>query len=144
MALFWRENRAGGPMALTQLNHVTVRTSDLEATRNFYESALGLKAGFRPPFRFPGYWLYCGESPLVHLVLHTDAIGGGRSADTGSFDHVAFTAHDFQGMRDRFTKLGVVFREQQVPDAPNRQLFVEDPNGVMIELNFSSARQEGS
>jgi len=127
-------------MALTQLNHVTVRTHDLEATRNFYESVLGLKAGARPPFRFPGYWLYCGENAVVHLVLHSDAIGGGPSPDTGSFDHVAFTARDFPGTRERFTKLGVAFREQQVPDAPNRQLFVEDPNRVTIELNFPSDR----
>jgi catechol 2,3-dioxygenase-like lactoylglutathione lyase family enzyme len=125
-------------MALTQLNHVTVRTGDLEATRDFYESVLGLKAGPRPPFKFPGCWLYCGEDPVIHLVLHTDAIGGGLSADTGSLDHVAFTAHDFPQMRERFRKLGIAFREQQVPGAPNRQLFVEDPNRVTIELNFPS------
>ena len=125
-------------MALTQLNHVTVRTGDLEATRTFYESVLGLKAGPRPPFTFPGYWLYCGDNAVVHLVPQTDAIGGGLSIDTGSFDHVAFTAQDFPGMRERFRKLGIAFREQQVPGAPNRQLFVEDPNRVTIELNFLS------
>jgi catechol 2,3-dioxygenase-like lactoylglutathione lyase family enzyme len=125
-------------MALTQLNHVTVRTNDLEKTRTFYENVLGLKAGPRPAFTFPGYWLYCGENAAVHLVLHADAIGGGRSADTGSFDHVAFTAHDFPGVRERLRQLGVAFREQQVPGAPIRQLFVEDPNRVMIELNFPS------
>jgi catechol 2,3-dioxygenase-like lactoylglutathione lyase family enzyme len=127
-------------MALTQLNHVTVRTHDLEATKDFYENVLGLTAGPRPPFRFPGYWLYCGENPVVHLVLHADAIGGGLSRDTGSFDHVAFTSNDFPVMRERLTKLGVAFREQQVPAASNRQLFVEDPNGVTIELNFPSNR----
>lgn len=125
-------------MALKQLNHVTVRTGDLEATRNFYEGVLGLKAGPRPPFNFPGYWLYCGQDPVVHLVPQTAAIGGGLSPDTGSFDHVAFTAHDFAGTRERFSRLGVAFREQQVPGAPNRQLFVEDPNRVTIELNFPS------
>ncbi len=125
-------------MALTQLNHVTVRTADLEATRNFYEHVLGLKTGPRPPFKFPGYWLYCEGNPVVHLVLQSDAIGGGLSADTGSFDHVAFTADDFPGTRERFRKLGVAFREQQVPGAPNWQLFVEDPNRVTIELNFPS------
>jgi catechol 2,3-dioxygenase-like lactoylglutathione lyase family enzyme len=125
-------------MALIQLNHVTVRTGDLEATRTFYENVLGLEAGPRPPFKFPGYWLYCGANPVVHLVLQSDGIGGGLSPDTGSFDHVAFTADDFPGTRERFRKLGVVFREQQVPAAPNRQLFVEDPNRVTIELNFPS------
>jgi len=125
-------------MALTQLSHVTVRTGDLEATRTFYENVLGLKTGPRPAFGFPGYWLYCGGDPVVHLVPQSDGIGGGQSPDTGSFDHVAFTADDFPGTRERFRKLGVVFREQQVPGAPTRQLFVEDPNRVTIELNFPS------
>ncbi len=100
---------------------------------------LGLKNGFRPPVSFPGCWLYCGEYPVVHLVLHADAIGGGSSRDTGSFDHVAFTADDFSGTRERLQKLGIAFREQQVPGAPVWQLFVEDPNRVMIELNFASS-----
>jgi catechol 2,3-dioxygenase-like lactoylglutathione lyase family enzyme len=36
-------------MPLTQLNHVTVRTDDLEGTRDFYQDVLGLKDGPRPP-----------------------------------------------------------------------------------------------
>jgi catechol 2,3-dioxygenase-like lactoylglutathione lyase family enzyme len=123
-------------MPLTQLNHVTVRTKDMEGTKNFYEDVLGLKAGWRPPLSFPGYWLYCGESPVVHLVPAGSGIGGGSSPDTGNFDHVAFTAQDFDGMRESFSKRGLKFREQVVPGGRVRQLFLEDPNKVMVELNF--------
>ena len=55
-------------MPLNALHHVTVKTSDLEATRDFYRDILGLEVGFRPELDFPGYWLYCGEVPVVHLV----------------------------------------------------------------------------
>jgi catechol 2,3-dioxygenase-like lactoylglutathione lyase family enzyme len=124
-------------MALTSLNHVTVRTDDLEGTRDFYQDVLGLAEGPRPPLGFPGYWLYCGEHPVVHLVPVRNGIGGGASRDTGSFDHVAFAAHDYEGMRERLGNRRIKFREQRVPETSIRQLFFEDPNRVMVELNFS-------
>jgi catechol 2,3-dioxygenase-like lactoylglutathione lyase family enzyme len=126
-------------MPLNQLNHVTVRTDDLEGTRDFYQDVLGLKDGPRPPLAFPGYWLYCGEMPVVHLVPKSNGIGGGASPDTGNFDHVAFTCDGFDGMRQRFTQLGISFREQDVPSARIKQLFIEDPNKIMVELNFPGA-----
>ncbi len=125
-------------MSLTQLNHMTVRTDDLEGTRDFYQDLLGLKAGPRPPLGFPGYWLYAGEHPVVHLVPKGHGIGGGPSADTGNFDHVAFTATGFAATRERLRRRGIRFREQDVPETPIRQIFLEDPNRVMIELNFPS------
>jgi catechol 2,3-dioxygenase-like lactoylglutathione lyase family enzyme len=131
-----RGKASEGRMPLTQLNHVTVRTDDLEGTRDFYNDVLGLSAGPRPPLSFPGCWLYCGEQAVVHLVPRSGAIGAGGGADTGNFDHVAFTAEDFDGMRARFKKLGVAFNEREVPGINLRQLFVQDPNKVMIEINF--------
>jgi catechol 2,3-dioxygenase-like lactoylglutathione lyase family enzyme len=125
-------------MPVAQLNHVTVRTDDLEGTRDFYHDMLGLTAGPRPPLGFPGYWLYAGENPLVHLVPKSHGIGGGASQNIGNFDHVAFSAADFNGMRERLRERGIKFREQQVPASPARQMFFEDPNKVMIELNFPS------
>ena len=127
-------------MPLTQLNHVTVRTGDLEGTRDFYSEVLGLREGPRPPLSFPGYWLYCGEQAVVHLVPHSGAIGAGPGDATGNFDHVAFTADDFDGMRARFQRLGLTFRENEVPGIQLKQLFVKDPNQVMIELNFPTQR----
>lgn len=126
-------------MPLTLLNHVTVRTDDLEGTRDFYSEVLGLREGPRPPLSFPGYWLYCGEQAVVHLVPPSGAIGSDGSDSTGNFDHVAFSAEDFEGMRARFVRLGIKFREQTVPGARLRQLFVQDPNHIMVELNFPPA-----
>ena len=127
-------------MALTRLNHVTVRTDNLEVTRDFYQDLLGLNVGPRPPLGFPGYWLYAGDEPVVHLVPENNGIGGGPSKDTGHFDHVAFTASGLNVMRDNLRLRGIRFRDQKVPGTSMRQIFLEDPNRVMIELNFPSGQ----
>ena len=123
-------------MPLSALHHVTVNTDDLEATRDFYRDVLGLRVGFRPDLAFPGYWLYCGDVPVVHLVPGDSAIGGGPSKDTGAFDHFAFLADDFAGIKANLEKKGIKYRENHIPNPPIDQLFFPDNNNVMVELNF--------
>ena len=48
-------------MPLSKISHYSIRTLDLEATRKFYTEALGFTVGPRPPFNFPGLWLYNGS-----------------------------------------------------------------------------------
>ncbi|HVI65823.1 MAG TPA: VOC family protein [Bradyrhizobium sp.] len=123
-------------MPLNALHHITVQTDDLEATRDFYRDVLGLGVGFRPDLDFPGYWLYCGDVPVVHLVPRGNAIGGGPSSDTGPFDHFAFLASDFQGVKSTLDNKGVKYRENHIASPPIDQLFFPDNNNVMVELNF--------
>src|SRR6185295_14397953 len=78
------------PMPVTAMNHFTILTDDVPATVDFYRDLLGLSAGPRPPFEFPGAWLYAGDSPILHVI-------GGRPADelrAGVIDHMAFSARD--------------------------------------------------
>ncbi len=120
-------------MPLDRIDHVTILCSDLARSRAFYAEALGLVDGDRPPFNFPGAWLWLGDRAVVHLI-------GGRevtSKDTGSFDHVAFAATDLDATRTRLKKAGVMFREQPIPGRPLHQLFFKDPDGVQIELNVT-------
>jgi len=126
-------------MALTELNHFTVRTRDMDGTRDFYVNVLGLSVGPRPDLGFPGYWLYCGKQPVVHLVPESAGIGAGSGEDTGNFDHVAFLGNDFAGMRKHLGELGLAFRENDLPAIKLKQIFLPDPNRVMIEINFPGA-----
>jgi catechol 2,3-dioxygenase-like lactoylglutathione lyase family enzyme len=123
-------------MSLDALHHVTVQTEDLEATRDFYREILGLEAGFRPQLSFPGYWMYLGTVPVVHIVPRGNAIGGGAAKDTGSFDHFAFLARDFARVKASLDTKGVRYRENHIERPPIDQLFFPDNNNVMIELNF--------
>ncbi len=138
-------------MSLNSLQHFLVRASNLNDTRTFYENALGLRDGERPDFPFPGNWLYLGDVPVVHLVeegFDKDfasymgrEVGEVRAHDnTGPIDHIAFDASDLDGMRKRFADMGIDSHEQGV--AGLHQIFIRDPNGITIELNFQTDAAE--
>ena len=118
-------------MALNRLEHFTINVSDLDRSVSFYSDVLGLRNGDRPPFDFPGAWLYCGDTPVVHLIA-----GRAGPPGAGSLDHVAFRASDLNGLRGRLTTNEISFDENDLPDRPLHQVFFKDPDGVKIELNF--------
>ena len=122
-------------MPVSQLQHINIRCSNVEASRLFYE-AVGLRTGARPPFASHGYWLYLGVEPVVHLVQRP-AGEPARDTGTGNLDHVAFEGRDLEGTRQVLQALGLVFRETVVPRDGVTQIFVSDPDGVMLEMNFA-------
>jgi catechol 2,3-dioxygenase-like lactoylglutathione lyase family enzyme len=144
-------------MGIEKIDHYSVRATDLERTIKFYGDALGLEPGYRPPFRFPGAWLYAAPRPgapegkaIVHLI---GADSGGAAAEypgeqrgaangAGGFDHVAFAASGLAEMRARLERHGIAFGERTVPGTQQHQMFLHDPDGVTIELNFSEGHAE--
>jgi len=58
---------------------------------------------------------------------------------TGTFDHIAFAGTDPQGMAKHFASKKVAFRERNVPSLNLFQIFLDDPSGVVIELNYPTA-----
>ena len=124
-------------MPIDAFQHINIRAADVEASRNFYVRVLGLRTGDRPPFASIGYWLYLGAEPIVHLVQRTP--GESSTAGAGALDHVAFQARDLDGMKQRLNDAAVPFREAVVPRDGSVQLFIHDPDGLKIELNFAPA-----
>ena len=60
-------------MPVAAMNHFTVLSDDLEATRRFYCDLFGFKVGWRPPFQFPGWWLYADDdTPILHVIHSKD------------------------------------------------------------------------
>ena len=134
------------------LNHDSIRSQNLPACEAFYCGALGLRVGPRPPFPFPGLWLYPGETTdyaqaAVHIIGTDPAAPDGlkhhlgdRDAaalqGTGVVDHVAFFATGLAAMLARLQQHGIAVRERTVPLLGLHQVFVDDPNGVVVELNF--------
>ena len=143
-------------MALT-LNHFSIRTTDLDASRHFYADVLGLSIGPRPEFPFPGLWMYRGDhADMANAVVHiigidrTDPQGlkqylGDRAeaslTGSGAVDHIAFYADGLAAMLAHLRARGVPFRERSVPSVGLHQLFLDDPCGVMIELNYPAAEK---
>ena len=128
-------------MGVEALNHYNLRASRamLDRLRDWYRDALGLEVGERPPFRFHGYWLYAGGRPILHL---SEASPGEEHPvpGAGTFDHVAFTCSGISSMRERLDALHIFYRVADVPLTKQRQVFLQDPAGNGVELNFD-ARQ---
>ena len=79
-------------MSVAAMNHFTVLSDDLEATRRFYCDLFGFKVGWRPPFQFPGWWLYAeGEDRAILHVIQQNPLPKERA---GVLDHMAFSAKD--------------------------------------------------
>ncbi len=127
-------------MSVKGMNHFTILTDDQAATEAFYGELLGLKPGWRPPFDFPGAWLYAEGSDQA--ILHVVAGRPLPDQRAGVLDHMAFTA---TGLADVLAKLkarGIGYDLRRLPSARLWQLFFLDPNGAKVELDFDGAESE--
>jgi catechol 2,3-dioxygenase-like lactoylglutathione lyase family enzyme len=127
-------------MTVQAFNHFNLRAPQplAEALRNFYVDVVGLEVGWRPPFNFPGWWLYVGEQAVLHLVALPDTRTE-AAARSGTFDHVAFACSGLPATEARLREQGVTFRKVVVPGTTQVQLFLTDPSGNGVELNFATA-----
>lgn len=121
-------------MAIQGMNHFTVLASDLDATLGFYCDLLGLHQGPRPPFDFPGAWLYCGNTAVLHVVA-------GRplpQPPAGVIDHMAFSAHGLAETVATLVHHRIRHDLRRLPGDGTWQLFFHDPDGAKIELDFNA------
>ena len=129
-------------MSVGVLDHFNIRTRQLDDTVRFYEDVMGLEKGPRPNFAFPGAWMYSEGKAVVHIVdiSRTDEA---QKPDSGVVHHVAFASTGFSGMQQRLKSKAMAFDSRQVPGGELWQIFVTDPNGVMVELNYEAAKEGG-
>lgn len=124
-------------MPATAFNHFNLRAGQplLDKLRDFYVEVVGMKVGWRPPFNFHGYWLYLGDTAVLHLV-ELPARSGAAEEPTGTFDHVAFSCTDLAEFEQRLQDHRIPYRRAAVPGTSQQQLFVKDPAGNGVEFNF--------
>jgi catechol 2,3-dioxygenase-like lactoylglutathione lyase family enzyme len=130
-------------MSVGVLDHFNIRTRNLAETVRFYEDVLGLEKGPRPNFAFPGAWMYSEGKAVVHLV-DIAATSEPQKPDSGVVHHVAFASRGFDDMKQRLKAKDMRFEARQVPGGDLWQIFVDDPNGVLIELNYEAAKEGGA
>jgi catechol 2,3-dioxygenase-like lactoylglutathione lyase family enzyme len=140
-------------MPLAYMEHFLLQTEDIEATKDWYVKVLGFRVGPAPDFKFPVYWLYLGDRDVLHITTgganvsenRKKYVGQDSQATSGSgvIDHVAFRATGLTEMIDHLKTNNVEFKERQVNDQGLYQLFLHDPNGVKVELNFANSEVQG-
>jgi catechol 2,3-dioxygenase-like lactoylglutathione lyase family enzyme len=141
-------------MPISHIEHFLVAADDIDATRDWYARVLGMKPGAHPDFGFPVHWMYLGDTDIVHIGPSAKQAGEiqkkflGRTsqdigAGTGALDHIAFRATGLRGMLEHLKKEKISFTQRRANGQALFQLFLYDPNGIKIELNYASGECEG-
>lgn len=127
-------------MKATSLNHVSVVASDLQKSISFYIDFFGLEPVPTPNFGFPVQWLRVGDLQL-HLFQRPDA--------APTYHHLALTVDDFDGLYSRAKQAGILdsqtfgYHLYQLP-GDNVQLYIRDPGGNLIEIDWPELSRAGS
>jgi catechol 2,3-dioxygenase-like lactoylglutathione lyase family enzyme len=140
-------------MALSFMEHFLIQSADIEATKDWWCNVLGMRVGPSPDFKFPVYWLYIDETDVLHLTQGGKNVSDNRmkylgqssqaTEGSGVIDHIGFRATGLDATIEKLNSLGIDFKERQVNDQGLYQLFLFDPNGVKVELNFSASEVTG-
>ena len=120
-----------------KLDHVTIRTRDLQATRSFFLSVFDLEEGERPlaiQRRIPGHWLYSEGHPLVHLI---GSQGSGIDRAAEAIDHIGLRMEGYAEFRNKLDRLGIRYTPMDLADLRERRLFFRAPGGPLLEAVFS-------
>ncbi len=125
-------------MTIEGMNHFTVLSGNLEKSKAFYINILGFTEGYRPPFEFPGAWLYAGDQAILHIMA-----GKPMPINApGVIDHMAFTASDLQSVVDTLKKHEIKYTLHRLKGLDIWQLFCHDPDGAKVELDFAAHEPE--
>ena len=121
---------------ITGLDHVNLRTAQLDALVAWYGQVLGLHPGPRPDFGMAGAWLYAGGQAVIHLVedMAIDGPGGERLA----LEHFALRASGYAAFLKLLESMDIPYRLSRVPPGPVSvvQVNIHDPDGNHIHVDF--------
>ena len=118
-----------------KLDHINISSPYelLVETKDFYCNVLGLVEGYRPEFQKRGFWLYAGDQALIHLFeseSHT------ATDNRGYLDHVAFSHKDIDAFVQALRSSKVIFNTSYISSLNLTQVFLYDPAGIKLEVNF--------
>ena len=125
------------------IDHVTIRTRDTVATRDFFLDLFDLKEGTRPQAfrRIPGCWLHAGDQPIVHII---GAYAGGDAPQSEAIDHVGFKLEGYGAFREKLESRNIAYSTMDIPELSERRLFFRAPGGPLLEAVFSESMPTNS
>lgn len=108
--------------------------ADGAALTALFGEVMGLRPGYRPPFPFPGQWLYRGDEAWLHLVQPPSPQDQGLRVG-----HIAFrTDEPAAALIQRVRAAGLPHEVSVVPERGEVQVFVPLPGGLVIELDAAA------
>ena len=122
-----------------RLDHINIQATRLDETVAFYRDLLGLEAIDPPPPLDPAkvQWMKNDDGAAIFHISTAGSIGSTSHGEgTGPVHHVALDCVDPEAMITRLDTRGIAHRDNYVAAIKLTQIFVEDPNGVLLELNF--------
>ncbi|MCI4332628.1 MAG: VOC family protein [Thermoplasmata archaeon] len=124
------------------LEYTGIRVRDLERSRRFYTTGLGLVAGKTGRMAAGGVWLELTD-PESRAVLELNFYPDQPPYREGDeLDHLGFLVRDLDASIRQLTELGARVRIPPFREGQDRLAFLSDPDGVWIELSERVASDE--
>jgi catechol-2,3-dioxygenase len=119
-------------MEIRLLEHVNLRTANLDRLEKWYCQVLGLKPGYRPPFKSTGRWLYAGDIPMVHLLYIKEQ----KATEDPTMEHFAMRASGLKDFLNIIKEMNIPYRTVRVPELRAFQIYISDPDGNNMHIDF--------
>ena len=129
-------------MRVEALDHINIITADLEGTARFYTELFGLEPRDGPPplTHENARWMY---DEAGRALVHINSLECPRAYErevyagpTGALHHVALRCTGYVEVLARLERRGIGHQLNDVAAVGLRQIFLLDPNQVLLELNF--------
>lgn len=119
-------------MKIKMLEHINIRTRNMEGLKQWYSRILGLEEGYRPPFKAEGMWLYAGDIPMVHLLKYDS----GTNCPAPVIEHFCMRAEGLESFLETLKTEGIEYRTLKVPELRILQVYITDPEGNNMHIDF--------
>ncbi|WLD92454.1 VOC family protein [Alkalihalobacillus sp. AL-G] len=118
-----------------RVHHVSLEIKELGRARAFYENLLGLTVSpQRPDFDFEGVWYQIGDTQL-HLIVNDSANVDTKPTLNSRSAHFAIRVTAIAELIERFENQGIPYLNKPASKTGWHQVFVQDPDGNIIEFN---------
>lgn len=129
-------------MTVNALDHFNIIAADIDATACFYSDVLGLERR-NGPAPSPATMVQWMHDDAGRPIVHINSLDCPRAYDrevrpgpTGAVHHIALNCSGFDEMRSNLDARSIAYALNEIPSIGLRQMFLHDPNEVVLELNF--------
>lgn len=124
---------------IMHIDHTTLRTRQLEKTKDFLVGIFDLEEGPRPAVisaGIRGHWLYYKDAPLIHLIESSFYHRQQDNNAAEAIDHTAFYMENYDAFKQKLIDLKVPHSLMDLQDIGERRIFLHTPTGILLETVF--------